>query len=271
MFIDLNPQKLCLQVATTISFGMAGAHEPAFVWWPVLPLFPVLPHKYFYYHGSRHPPHPNGMRLLSYIILWSLWRLSPQSAPLCESYSWQSYCWQKTAIGYAAKHFVVYVNFNGDPKYLPFVVWILDFMTVTYSHLLPLFLLLYIILFLRLGVSCLLARIVLPYAQAKYLLSPICFYPIFLLMAKVPLPNILWDHFDKICNVSGFFWHIWGIFLVGSRKRDCKTTFVWRMQVYSSPSRILNNYMQHILQMLLIIQGQLQYQDTKKSRMCPNE
>ena len=77
-----------------------------------------------------------------------------------------------------------------------------------------------------------------------------------------------WDRFAKLYNVSRFFWNIWGILFVGSMRRDCKTICAWWMQVYSSPSRILNKHMRKTLQIPLSIQGQLRSQKTKHNQRC---
>ena len=161
MFIYLNPQKSCFLVATTISFGMAGVHEQAFVWWPLPPFFPILTQKYFYYHGRINPPHPNGMRLVSDLILWSLYNWLCHSTLLYEIDSWQSYFWQKNSNRICGKAFFMYLNFNGDPKYLPIIICILKVMPVPHSHILPWLLSLDILLLLHLCASWLLARTVL--------------------------------------------------------------------------------------------------------------
>ena len=101
-----------------------------------LPIFPILTHKYLYFHSRVHPPRLNGMRLVFTLIVWSFWHWSSHSTPLRESDSWQYYCWPKMAMVYAANPLFVYVNFNGDPKALPFVVFVLNDMTVPLSHIL---------------------------------------------------------------------------------------------------------------------------------------
>ena len=190
MFIDLNPLNHFLLVAGTISFGMSGAHEPSF--------FVVSPASLSNYAtqifslpcqvaSSSTEWVSDCFRYHCLIILalvfplnTTAWKWFLVIILLTKKRNWifvKAFCHVLQLQWGSKKSYHFHLHIEGH-----------DCVTLTPPPMIPV---VEILFFLHPFVRCLLARTVLFYAQEIYLLIKMFFYPILLLMAQVPLLNIL--------------------------------------------------------------------------------